>query len=282
MEPMRNYTIGCDPEIFIRDRASGAIVSSHGLIPGNKDYPFPVEGGAIQVDGMAVEMNIDPARDRQEFIERVNRVREQLTEFLPGEVELVYGQPYAEFQREYLLTQPPEAVELGCDPDYNGWTGGPNPRPNGMVMYRTAAGHIHVGWGVDVNNPLRDMDHYRRCCEMAKQMDYYVGIYTLLWDADDRRRKLYGAAGAFRPKPYGMEYRMPSTAWLGDDNLQGWIYDASYQAVKDFFEQGDGNNSPMAQKYGDLARRIIDNNEIDWPKHHNIETGLSLPYRYAA
>src|SRR3546814_7881426 len=35
---------------------------------------------------------------------------------------------------------------------------------------------------------------------------------------------MYGAAGAFRTKPYGVEYRVLSNAWLKDSNLMSWVY----------------------------------------------------------
>src|SRR3546814_9474953 len=35
---------------------------------------------------------------------------------------------------------------------------------------------------------------------------------------------MYGAAGAFRTKPYGVEYRVLSNAWLKDSKLMSWVY----------------------------------------------------------
>ena len=54
--------VGADPEIFLGD-ADGGLVSAYGLIKGDKEHPFPVTNGAVQVDGMAAEFNIDPDRD---------------------------------------------------------------------------------------------------------------------------------------------------------------------------------------------------------------------------
>ncbi len=51
-----NFTIGADPEIFLRRR--GKAFSAHGVIPGTKKEPHNVEKGAVQVDGMAVEFNV--------------------------------------------------------------------------------------------------------------------------------------------------------------------------------------------------------------------------------
>jgi hypothetical protein len=54
------FKIGADPEFFLRDKATGKFVSAHGLIPGTKRQPMKVDKGAVQVDGMALEFNIDP------------------------------------------------------------------------------------------------------------------------------------------------------------------------------------------------------------------------------
>ena len=35
---------------------------------------------------------------------------------------------------------------------------------------------------------------------------------------------MYGAKGAFRPKHYGVEYRVPSNAWLRYPALHKWMF----------------------------------------------------------
>ena len=275
---MRNFTIGCDPEIFLVE--SGPIrsgFSAVGVCPGTKAAPWGVNGGAVQVDGMALEVNVHPSRTRGEFKTNITNVLTDLKTFVPEGVMLDMGNPYMEFDPAYLAIQPPEAIELGCEPDYNGWTGDVNPRPNATVNFRTAAGHIHIGWEANEKDPYGNKEHFQLCCDMAKQMDYYVGIYSLLWDPDNRRRALYGGAGAFRAKSYGFEYRTPSTAWLASEELQDFVFDASMKAVIDFF---DGDRP--ADIFGDEARKIIDENRVDWQSMIDFDLGVSLPYQKAA
>lgn len=62
--------VGADPELFVSD--NGKLVSCHGLLPGTKAEPHRVERGAVQVDGMAAEFNIDPAGDEETFITNLN------------------------------------------------------------------------------------------------------------------------------------------------------------------------------------------------------------------
>ena len=274
------FTLGADPEMFVQQSLPGeqsSIISIHGLIPGDKRNPFPVNGGAIQVDGMAAEINVNPARTRQEFMDNIRTVMDELQGHLPPFTQIVHGLPVADFSADYMAMQPPEAVELGCEPDYNAWTGAVNPRPNGTALFRTASGHIHLGWDANVDNPYQDKEHFELCCRIAKQMDYYVGIYSLLWDPDNRRRDLYGKAGAFRAKSYGLEYRTPSTAWLAKPELQAWVFDASMKALTDYF-----NGDVAEDLFGDAAQSIINNNDTDWQKKVDFDLDLVLPYQQAA
>lgn len=279
MKQRKDFTIGCDPEMFVKDSATGLFVSAHGMVMGNKQNPARVPGGAVQVDGMALEINTAPAKTEEQFMTNIARVMAALKMQLPAGVEIATGVPFAEFTPDIFYNQPPEAIELGCDPDYNGWTGEANPRPDGdSVLFRTAAGHIHLGWNANVKgDPYRDSQHVNLCNELAKHMDYYVGIYSVLWDPDNRRRDLYGAAGAYRAKKYGMEYRVPSTAWLAREDLQAWVFNASMKALEDFF----AGNRP-ADIFGDAARTIINTNDVNWQQKYDFDLGLTLPYQQVA
>jgi hypothetical protein len=221
--------IGCDPEMFLKQ---GDYVSAHGLIPGTKEAPHSVTNGAVQVDGMAVEFNITPAQDEEAFITNINTVMAQLRAMLP-EHEVV-ADPVAQFTREYMSSQPAEALELGCEADYNAYTGEANPRPNGDVAFRTAGGHVHIGWTKDM--PIDDPDHVEACQMLARELDFYLGIPSVFWDHDDRRRELYGKPGAYRVKPYGVEYRSLSNAWLRDEDLMRIVYRNTLKAFNNLVE----------------------------------------------
>ncbi len=256
--------VGADPELFMQNPNSGEFISASDYdclakIPGTKHEPFKVPFGAVQIDGTALEFNIDPAKTVDEFVGYIRSVRKSLTEMVPGYNVVV--EPVARFDPEYFKFEvPTSAQELGCNPDFNGWTLKMNPRPDpGGEPMRTAAGHIHIGWteGADVE----DKDHFLFCCRVARQMDYYLGMFSLLWDADNTRRTLYGKAGAFRPKTYGMEYRVLSNKWLESEALIRWVYNTVQCAMADAF-----HDSWAEDFYGDIARHIIDNNEVDWPE----------------
>lgn len=249
--------MGCDPELFVKSKIDGKFVSAHDLLPGTKDKPFPVKCGAIQVDGVAAEFNIEPALTAFAWVSFISQVLAQLKERLPDHtLEIV---PAVTFDPNYFYTLPETTRELGCNMDYNAWTGQPNDPPDGVsTTMRTASGHIHIGWTEDMDP--RDPEHIEDCCMIVKQLDYYLGVPSLLWDNDPRRRLLYGKAGAFRPKPYGLEYRTLSNRWLTNVPLQQWVYSSALTALQYMIS---GQNR-AADKYNDLAQDIINKNQHDF------------------
>lgn len=266
--------VGCDPELFIRT-ATGEFMSGHGLIPGTKNEPFKVKSGAVQVDGTALEFNTDPADSCAEFLSNINTVMGEMQR-IAGADRIIVAEPVAEYSDEYFKTLPEEAVMLGCNPDFNAWTLSPNEPPNAEVTFRTGSGHIHMGWmeGADPG----DYEHIQVVAAIMRQMDYYVGIATLLWDTDPRRRELYGKAGAFRPKSYGGEYRVPSNRWLVTKETQEFVYYATVKAYEDI-----ENGYSLVREYRDLARTIIDENQTDWmSRYPELVEATGLDYSKVA
>lgn len=218
--------IGADPEIFVRN-SNNELISAYGLIPGTKKEPHKVKAGAVQVDGMALEFNIDPASSRKEFKDNINAVMGQLQHMI-GDNKFDIS-PTAHFGAEMIAAQPQEARDLGCEPDYDAYTGLPNPKPNVDAPFRTASGHIHIGWtnGMNVNDP----DHIEACRMLTKQLDVMLAPLSRMWDDDTQRRELYGKLGAFRPKPFGVEYRVLSNAWLRHKETIDLVYDVAVKAT---------------------------------------------------
>lgn len=231
-------TIGADPELFLRK--DGQFFSAHGMIPGTKMAPHPVDKGAVQVDGLALEFNINPAETFEEFNVNINTVLAQLRSMVPPDYEFVFSSS-AEFSKEHMEAQLPEALEIGCQPDYDAYTLTLNPTPEFGKTDRAAGGHIHIGWGegFDVDDPI----HIRSCARLAKQMDFYVGIPSLVLDPDTKRRESYGKPGAFRPKPYGMEYRSLSNFWVNKENYRKFIFDQTKKAFEGIINHQDVTDS---------------------------------------
>lgn len=260
--------IGCDPELFLM--GADRFISAHGMLSGTKEKPLPVPHGALQIDGTAVEFNIDPAVTVQEFVDNIESVMKELKNRFP-QFSLA-PVPVAHYTPEYFYTIPESARELGCNPDFDAWTGEMNIIEEvENTTFRTGSGHIHLGWGEDFD--VFSEEHFYKCMSVVRQLDYYLGMYTLLWDPDPTRRKLYGKAGAFRPKPYGVEYRVPSNAWLAKNITTRFVFNAVQKAWEDL-EAGKIAESA----HGDIARHLINENVVSWEKDYgDFGTGLAVP-----
>lgn len=258
LEPMEGFKVGADPELFVLDRG-GRPVSAAGLIPGTKAKPHPVEGGAIQVDGMAAEFNIDPCETFEQFDSRIKGVMRQLKDFLPTGYSLS-ATPFVVFDQDVWDAAPPEAKELGCSPDFNAWTGGVNPPPRckQRPTLRTASGHLHIGWTEDAD--MGDISHIVNCQDLVKQLDWYLGAWSLKKDPSPTRRLLYGKAGACRYKDYGVEYRVLSNFWLTSKTLRLQVWNRLHQAILDMRKSFLPDKNP---KWQEMLVRSLDTSDLD-------------------
>lgn len=228
IKPMPGFTFGCDPELFVFDR-EGLPVPAGKFIPGTKEEPYKVPFGAVQRDGLAAEFNIDPVETFQEWDHHITRVVAELQKFLPSGFTLG-SVPSVTFPEETWEAVSPSDKELGCTPDFNAWTGEVNPPPDvGDSRTRCAGGHIHYGWveGADIS----DEKHVANCRDLVKQLDWYVGTWSVRQDEDDTRRKMYGKAGACRYKEYGVEYRTLSNFWISSKTRRLMVWNRMQAAI---------------------------------------------------
>lgn len=224
------FTFGCDPELFVLDE-TGRAVSAAGLFPGNKIEPHPVKYGAIQVDGMAAEFNIEPVSTFKDFDHHISFVLKEMQKFLPKGYSFS-PQPATVFEDKVFAAAPPEAKELGCQPDFNAWTGEMNPPPKCTNKFlRTAAGHLHIGW--TKGEGMDNLQHIMNCRDLVRQLDWYLGGWSVKEDPDPTRRLLYGKAGACRYKDYGVEYRVLSNFWVFDSAKRLAVWNRLQTAIQD-------------------------------------------------
>lgn len=262
--------IGADPEIFMYK--NGVPISAHAAVSGTKEKPFKVKDGAVQVDGMALEFNIDPADSAQVFVNNLESVMATLKSMVPG-YDLL-ATPVAEFGHDYIKAQPPEALVLGCDPDFDAWNDGKvNPRPDGNNPFRTGAGHVHIGWTDNANQ--HDPNHIQGGIMLTKQLDFFLGLPSLLYDKDTKRRTMYGAPGAFRPKPYGVEYRVLSNAWLTSPKLMSWVFNNTQEAV---YRLADGDRVYDSYHSAGMLKLMASKNpDLDQVKEILYDLDIDLP-----
>ncbi len=220
---MRNIMLGCDPEAFLVD-ISGGLRSSIGLIGGSKASPLPLplgDGYAVQEDNVALEFNIPPASNANEFINSINSTLKFLSDAVRDNYGLSIGQmSAASFPIDQLMD--PAAQEFGCDPDYNAWTGKRNPKPKAEdKTLRSCGGHVHIGFDREKHDAKK----------IIQMMDLHVGVPSVLMDQGELRKQLYGKAGAYRDKTYGAEYRTLSNFWIFKNDLIKWVWDNTERAV---------------------------------------------------
>ena len=81
-----NVTIGADPELFLINSKTGEVVSSIGIIPGEKGNPYRSidmpEGYGLEIDNILAEFNIPPVRTKEDFIEAITYMKNYIKKFI--------------------------------------------------------------------------------------------------------------------------------------------------------------------------------------------------------
>ena len=240
------FKIGSDPELFLRD-SDGNLVPSFGLLGGTKDNPIATAHGAIQEDNVTAEINSIPAGSLSEFIENHRLIIQDLQEILKP-LELKIDISGSALFSDELLSHPLARV-AGCEPDFNAWSLSQNlPASYAATNMRAAGGHIHVSFDGAGDNPMTRV-------AFCKALDLELGLPSVILDPDQERRKMYGQAGAHRPKFLerdgfnGLEYRVLSNFWLKSDKLLKFVYE-KVQLV-------DENLQELSEKADSIADELV-------------------------
>lgn len=218
---IKNITLGTDPELFLKK--DDKIISAIGKIGGSKSDPQPIseDGHFIQEDNVAIEYNIPPCVSRKDWVYHNNFVKDYLETLVSGMGYTLAIQPSALLDDDQLDND--IAKLAGCEPDFDVWKEGINqPADLSSTNLRSAGGHISIGW----DNPTQEQQ-----LDMVKAMDATVGLESVLLDDDTRRKELYGKAGCFRFRDYGIEYRSLSNFWIKSDESLQWSWDKTMEAI---------------------------------------------------
>jgi hypothetical protein len=229
---LKDVTIGADIEVFLKDISSDEIVSAEGIIKGTKDEPFRFKPEndyfGTSLDNVMAEFCIPPVTTGNDFYRNIQEALSYIKSDIPKELD-IFAFPCANVDEKYLQTE--NAQLFGCDPDFNAWLfGNLNPKPeatNGTL--RSCGGHIHIGY----RKPSQDLS-----MQLVKAMDIFVGLPSVIQEPDNQRKMLYGKAGAFRFKPYGVEYRTVSNYYIASENLTKWAFTNTMEAIK-FINDGN-------------------------------------------
>lgn len=224
--PSSGISVGSDPEVLLFDPVSRKHISAIGLIGGTKEMPRLVSKGCVQEDNVMAEFNCHVAYSEDEFVSNIQGVLSDLKAIVPG---LEFSRQCAAEYDDTELTHP-QAMEAGCEPDFDAWKIKMNPRPKvAMGNLRCAGGHVHVGYDFKTGTKNTREQEFNRVY-FTRALDVTLGVPSILMDPDTKRKQLYGKAGAHRPKPFGVEYRTLSNFWIWDDSTIRWAFRGAERA----------------------------------------------------
>lgn len=259
----QNITFGADPELFLRHKKTGAWVPACGLIGGTKKKPKGIgkRGHFVQEDNVMVEFNIPPARKADQVVASIHYVLDHLKHRLPH-FDLVI-QASAEFNPEDLAKHP-KAMEFGCEPDYDAWNMLINDAPSRDTNIRTSGGHEHTGYdGASLDNQVT----------LIRAYDLFKGVPLVVLDPDKIRKTRYGKAGAFRPKDYGVEYRVPSNHWISSPELIKWMFSNTHKAIH-FLNEGNSISDILGKEIQHIINTGDEQRAMKLCKEFNTLEGI--------
>lgn len=249
--------LGSDPELLGFNVQSGKIGSFAGRLGADKWNKKTVSDDIrIQEDNVLIEYDINPHATFEGFSDNIARGLAACYEAAkPLGMSIAEGVCSHIFSAAELQSFHESAFVFGCEPDYNALTGMRNPKPAAADPgLRTCGGHIHIGYDkvTDVTGDNQKI--------LGVMCDYFLGLPSLLLDSDDRRRELYGKAGACRFKEYGIEYRTLSNFWTFQPRLHQWAFDQAQKAFK-FMNSGDFQMLCQIVSPDDIQRCINEGNK---------------------
>lgn len=245
-----NITLGADPETFICNNKE--IVSAEGLTNGGtKQNPKKIskEGHAIQEDGIMFEYNIPPCKTEEEWVNAHKTCIDYL-EILAG-INGYYlsDEVSAIVNKKYLKSA--QASTFGCEPDFNVYEKTINEAPDNNTNLRCAGGHVAFGY----ENPQFEISE-----KIVKSFDMFVTLPALFKDNDTRRRELYGKAGSFRVKDFGVECRALSNFWIKSEENMRWVYRQSIKAIEVVL---NNEIDELIEMYSEQVKEAIDTFNLD-------------------
>lgn len=226
-----DFSFGCDPEFFLCDGLR--YVSAIGVVNGTRDKRVKKHGHQFFYDNVLAECSVAPAKTRLEAVENIGMALATYAEMVKPlrlNTKAAVVLPDNELRHK-------DARKAGCNKEWSIYTRKQIPIPSNMMKQsnlRTAGGHIHLG---ATNGPLQDQVHQPFVIYM---LDLFLAVPALFVDKDQssiERRRMYGKAGSYRQKEYGIEYRPLSAFWL---NCPAFV-DLTYEIcdfVLDFVANG--------------------------------------------
>lgn len=141
-----NIKVGSDPELFIVNSKTNKVISSIGLIPGEKNRAYRApdmpKGYGLQIDNILAEFNIPATNKKEKFINAIEYMKDYIREYVQKtdsdyDIQCIASRDVDEDQLQH-----PIAKLFGCDVSYNAYTEDENPKPDGERGTLRSAGQM--------------------------------------------------------------------------------------------------------------------------------------------
>lgn len=240
------FTLGCDPELFLRDGETKELRSAVPIIPEGKGEGRKLDAtgeNCVIHDNVLIEFNTKPMVGKAAFVANISNVLSNIQKIVATQGLELHLQASADFPEDQLCA---ESRIFGCDPDFGCYPPEMNymPAEAAEQPFRSAGGHLHIGKHKDSPelNEMLDLEDGSGKFRVVKALDVFIGIISTFVEKDETaaaRRELYGKAGAHRPKTYGVEYRACSPWWLASPKHTELVYALTNAALVVALEEED-------------------------------------------
>lgn len=196
------HLIGHDVEFIVRDKTTGSPVSMADMLQ------TTLATCVVYPDNVLMESGTDPV-PLDNFVERITSNRNDIMQYLEENgLYTIIGEPEAEFPKDQLCSV--RAHQIGCNPFSSAYMLGvplvPMPYSD---QWRFSGGHIHLAYDKNLVP-----EHF-----LVRELDKVMKDQST---PCPRRDAFYGQRGAYRSKPYGLEYRSLDNFWFNDPQ---WVVD---------------------------------------------------------
>lgn len=275
---------GSDPEFFLRNVETGKIESAIGIIKRDKYNPIMLnKDTGFYFDNCQAEFTIRPAFSKEDFVssfrDSLTLIHNYFENEHNGKYEMAIQASHS-FEEEEIDNE--EAMKIGCTPEFCADSVSMVTPPDFSGTLRSSGGHLSMGRadfeemykkGIDRSNLI--LLNFQSRIDLAKLLDYYVGVSFTLLDNDPTsiaRRSIYGQPSSHRCPKFGLEYRVLSCYWISSPKLVELIYDLSEFAIQKLIKNEENEvfavdkklvNACIKENNKELAAEIID--MIDFP-----------------
>lgn len=211
-------SFGSDPEfMLVKD---GQYKSAIDVVHGDPENRICLQGHQFYFDNVMAECAIKPARSKKKVLENFQECFQIYADMVrPYQLHVQASQTYCDSELRHPMSR-----IVGCEPDFCAYEMAMKEGPKYAIEntgFRSCGGHIHIG------HPILAGDGHEPWMAVY-MLDLVLGVTSLWLDKDHTslaRRGIYGKAGRYRPKSYGIEYRSLGNFWLKSPQLVSLMFD---------------------------------------------------------